>query len=444
MGQPASFQDQSGILFRSSIKRGIMSRNVRVFTRRELFDLVWSKPMQKLAEELGISDRGLAKICSRHRVPNPSRGYWARVAAGQKIRPTLYREVDDSSLNRIEITATVSEEAREILVKAKADRVERRQTTSSNPVASLLPVEKPHRTVTLTARELRKSKSNQYGGIFATGTGMCGVIVHVDHAERVIAFLHSLATALEAVGLQLQPDDTRMKISVGPDQVVFTLTERTRRVKHIPTKEEQALYDRQQTKRQRAADRQNWDLYMSLPHEKPWPEFDTVYTGQLVFQIEGWAQGLRKTWADGKTQSVESMFGDILAGLKIILAYEKSERERREQEALQRAELARRWELVKKRKDREEHRIAHLQELMRLRREALDIKSWLASLPEGIMTDSSTELSRMLLWAKERLDNLEAKTTIEAMTVQLEGKSLFPEVDELHDPLGDPSEPRYW
>jgi hypothetical protein len=50
----------------------------------------------------------------------------------------------------------------------------------------------------------------------------------------------------------------------------------------------------------------------------------------------------------------------------------------------------------------------------------------------------------MLLWAKERLCYLEARTTVKAAAAQLEGKSLFPEVDELHDPLGDPPEPRYY
>jgi chromosome segregation and condensation protein ScpB len=37
-------------------------------TREELYDLVWSTPMTKVADGLGISDRGLAKICARHRV----------------------------------------------------------------------------------------------------------------------------------------------------------------------------------------------------------------------------------------------------------------------------------------------------------------------------------------------------------------------------------------
>ena len=99
--------------------------------------------------------------------------------------------------------------------------------------------------------------------------GLCGVIVHKD---RVIAFLHALATALEADGLRLQPDEMRMKIVVGKDIVAFTLTEKTRREKHIPTEKEQEFSKREQAKRRRAADYQNWDLYMSLPHREPWPE----------------------------------------------------------------------------------------------------------------------------------------------------------------------------
>jgi hypothetical protein len=44
-------------------------------TRRSLYDLVWSRPMTKVADDLGISDVALKKICDRHRVPTPARGY---------------------------------------------------------------------------------------------------------------------------------------------------------------------------------------------------------------------------------------------------------------------------------------------------------------------------------------------------------------------------------
>lgn len=205
-----------------------------------------------------------------------------------------------------------------------------------------LPVEKPHRSVALTARTIHKAKADEYGRVSATSAGLCGVTVHRDCVERTIAFLHALATVLEGEGLQLQPDGTRMKIVVGKDTVAFTLTEKTRREKHIPTEKEQELYDRQQARRQRAADYRNWDLYSTLPYEKPCPEYDTIYTGQLAFVIEGWAPDLRKTWADGRTQSVESMFESIVSGLKILLANTKAERERREEEDRLRAQLARR------------------------------------------------------------------------------------------------------
>jgi hypothetical protein len=56
-----------------------------IFTRQELYDLVWSVPLIKLAARFGVSGRGLAKICERAGVPVPKPGYWTKVRAGQQI-----------------------------------------------------------------------------------------------------------------------------------------------------------------------------------------------------------------------------------------------------------------------------------------------------------------------------------------------------------------------
>jgi hypothetical protein len=71
---------------------GGWSRNGRYvhLDRSTLFERVWSVPVNKLATEWGLSGRGLSKACSRLKVPVPPRGYWARVAAGQRVhRPKL-------------------------------------------------------------------------------------------------------------------------------------------------------------------------------------------------------------------------------------------------------------------------------------------------------------------------------------------------------------------
>jgi hypothetical protein len=55
-------------------------------TRDELYALVWSEPIQKLAKRFKISDRGLGKLCARHGIPAPPRGWWARKAAGKRVK----------------------------------------------------------------------------------------------------------------------------------------------------------------------------------------------------------------------------------------------------------------------------------------------------------------------------------------------------------------------
>ncbi len=58
-------------------------------TREQLYELVWSKPMQHLVNDYGVSDRAMAKLCARNQVPVPPRGYWAKKSAGQKVvRPS--------------------------------------------------------------------------------------------------------------------------------------------------------------------------------------------------------------------------------------------------------------------------------------------------------------------------------------------------------------------
>jgi hypothetical protein len=39
--------------------------------------------MTKVAADLGVSDVAVKKICDKHRIPVPGRGYWAKIAAGQ-------------------------------------------------------------------------------------------------------------------------------------------------------------------------------------------------------------------------------------------------------------------------------------------------------------------------------------------------------------------------
>jgi len=55
-------------------------------TREELYALVWSEPMLKVAARYGVSSSYMARVCTLLNVPRPERGYWAKLAAG-KVSP---------------------------------------------------------------------------------------------------------------------------------------------------------------------------------------------------------------------------------------------------------------------------------------------------------------------------------------------------------------------
>ncbi len=60
---------------------------IDMITREELYALVWSQPMAKVAEQFGVSGSYMARVCSLLRVPRPERGYWAKLAVGKAPPP---------------------------------------------------------------------------------------------------------------------------------------------------------------------------------------------------------------------------------------------------------------------------------------------------------------------------------------------------------------------
>lgn len=57
------------------------------FTRTELFDLLWSKPIRDIAESFGVASPTIKKASIEADIPTPPQGHWARLAAGKSGFP---------------------------------------------------------------------------------------------------------------------------------------------------------------------------------------------------------------------------------------------------------------------------------------------------------------------------------------------------------------------
>ena len=58
-------------------------------TWEELYELVWTTPMRRLARRFGLSEVGLAKICKKHQIPRTPRGHWAHREHRARERPAI-------------------------------------------------------------------------------------------------------------------------------------------------------------------------------------------------------------------------------------------------------------------------------------------------------------------------------------------------------------------
>lgn len=57
----------------------------KTYTRQEMYDLVWSKPLRLLCADFNVSDVALKKACRKADVPTPPVGYWNKLHAGKKV-----------------------------------------------------------------------------------------------------------------------------------------------------------------------------------------------------------------------------------------------------------------------------------------------------------------------------------------------------------------------
>lgn len=402
-------------------------------TREELYDLVWKKPISKLAVELGISDVGLSKICRRHEVPTPPRGYWARLEAGYKDPKASLKKRTTAGPDRIEIgpSATSLESGiREDVIRARAAK------PGTIEVKLHVPAEDLHPKVKRTAENLRNGKPNREGIIEANGAGMCGISVRPQDSERVIAILNALAPALEDKGITFTADGSAMRAARGPDDAVFRLTEILIKEPHVPTAEELAAEEKRQKRISRET---GWSTY-AFSNPRAYPDFDWVRKGQLTLAIDSNGSGARRTWSDGKIQTLEALLPAIVSGFDVFLIRAKAQREEREERSRQYDEMQRRRALFRQRGEREKRRTERISSLVA----TLDEIDALERLLSRLDAAPDTQTSRLLAYARDRLATMHAHVSPDGLEAELRADGLFPDPDPLHDPLGDPPNGYYW
>lgn len=280
-------------------------------SREELYDKVWTTPIHKLSTEFGLSDVGLGKVCRRHQIPVPGRGYWARLQSGQRLKRPPLPIIAEARLNTIEIFP--SQPRPPILDPQKAEI-----QIPTIFVSEGRAITHPH--ALRIERFILEKKTDEMCLLLPRKGRVVPIRVSPEALPRAMRIVDAVLAAVEAANYTLKwesPYNTALSITVLDEMLSFSISEIVERKEHKPTREE--------------ITREKLELFWHPP------KWDYRPSGRLKITIDYTDfRGVRHTWSDGKKKPLEEYLGHFIVGLVLAAKAIKQGRE-------ERAEQERKW-----------------------------------------------------------------------------------------------------
>jgi hypothetical protein len=380
-------------------------------TRQQLYEQVWSMPMMHLAKTLHLSDVGLAKVCRKHLIPYPPRGYWAKKQHGKRVRQSPLPLCDDPELQSIRFFKNAPKPDAPAVPVPEPEYdpdvvkvLEKVRTIEKVEVKTEL--RNPHSLVRSTKDGLRRATPDEHKLLFPRrdeDDAMLNVLVAQESIQRAMLYLDTLIKTFEKIGgcVEIKKErwqsETRIKI-LGESPMQLRLRERYKQ--------------KEKPKQDRTG---------------PWHWHRMDYFPSGLFVLEG-----NPNWhwyvlcQDGKRSRVEDRIletiSDWVAGIgKGRIARRQAEEARQVQEEKDRIRRQQEQELQRRRANLEQKQKLERERVESLLREA---NSWYQSkslreylvaaerqaLDQHGKIEEGSELFRWLEWARQQADRLDPLT----------------------------------
>ena len=150
--------------------------------------------MVAICKEYGLSDVGMAKLCRRHEIPRPPRGYWARVEHGQKPRQAKLPNPEQDATVEIHVA---EKQRLDPNVQAQVDLL----LGKLGPVPVRDDLRGAHRLVGEMRRHLEGCNVDEYGRYRMAGDAPLDLKVSKATLPRAFRIMDALLKAAEMLGL---------------------------------------------------------------------------------------------------------------------------------------------------------------------------------------------------------------------------------------------------
>ncbi len=343
---------------------------IHKFTRHELYDLVWSKPMTTLAKEFNLSDNGLRKICMKNDIPLPNMGYWAKAKYGKVItRISLSKHIDDNE-KLIEINVIDGN------IKTLKNRTYFLSQITNNKVLSLKVAKRlsnPNKLIIEAQSHLKldkKSWNNPASEITFTQKGFLDLVVAPKNLSRALCIYDCVIKNLDILNYKIKLDSKGTYItSMDNHEIGFSFREKYRIVESTDN--------------------------------HGWRNRDLIPSGILSIKLDGFGTSEFK---DFEKKSLEEQLPKILATIESRINEIRDFREKQAEKEKEKARIEEIARKIQQRKDDELNKFRHFFNSAQRWKKYIVLKEYYDMVCSEYEKGNEIKDNDWILWAKEKLD----------------------------------------
>ena len=265
-----------------------------------------------------MSGRGLGKLCERHGIPVPPRGYWARKTAGQKVKRPPLVELSDPNSPEVTIDLRLPtpppNAAGSETPRSPAREFYERQLVKIGTLTVPPKLRKPHAIIERWLKQEAIDREDARAPFFGRRTTLPELSTSIG--RRRLRILNVVFRELEHRGFRISAEHgpvTKVTAELGHDAVEIMLLEQVRRVRRRLSEEEMETSHFSSRRRTQT----------------------TEHTGELELRVtSSTAKDVPSTLADEGDDHLEGRMAEFLAAILAAAAYARARREEYEAEQL--------------------------------------------------------------------------------------------------------------
>ena len=174
-----------------------------VFTRKQFYGLVWSKPVVSLAKKYLISETELRKLCKKLDVPLPKVGHWSKL---QARKPVVMEKLPSAYTGEQEVELFLREEGddKDNMVSKSPEVILRGEIENDSSLSLIGPtrLSNPDELIVAYKNNLKENYSNYRSTIY--------IRVSKENLDRSLRFMDTLIKCLRKRGHEFVSDGSSM------------------------------------------------------------------------------------------------------------------------------------------------------------------------------------------------------------------------------------------